>query len=111
MKKLLLAALLPWLCFVFLHAQTLPQKIQNLYAPLDKTQVPSGYLFDLAVPIADPLQYAGALNDSNYVDINVFGMLYGEMRNSEVNGSNNLPPSSVYKNKIRILDIATAKWF
>jgi len=82
-----------------------------LYAPLDKTQVPSGYLFDLAVPIADPLQYAGALNDSNYVDINVFGMLYGEMRNSEVNGSNNLPPSSVYKNKIRILDIATAKWF
>jgi hypothetical protein len=82
MKKFLLAAWLPCLCIAFVHAQTLPQKIQNLYAPLDKTLVPSGYLFDLAVPLANPSQYDGTLNDSNYVDINVFGMIYGEMRNS-----------------------------
>ncbi len=31
------------------------------------------------MPLAEPLEYRGVLNDSNYTDINVFGMLYGEM--------------------------------
>ncbi len=80
MKKLLLAGfclLVASLCFA--QTQTLPQKIAHLYAPLDKSQCGTGYFFDLCVPLAEPLEYRGVLNDSNYTDINVFGMLYGEM--------------------------------
>lgn len=73
MKKFILAALLPWLCLAFLQAQqTLPQKLQHFHAPLDKSQVQTGYLINLGVPLADPLRYRGVLNDSNYTDNNTF---------------------------------------
>jgi hypothetical protein len=81
MKKSLLVPLLAVLvascCFA--QTQTLPQKIAHLYAPLDKSQCGTGYFFDLCVPLAEPLEYRGVLNDSNYTDINVFGMLYDPM--------------------------------
>ena len=73
----LLSVLVASLCFA--QNQTLPQKIAHLYAPLDKSQCGTGYFFDLCVPLAEPLEYRGTLNDSNYTDINVFGMLYGEI--------------------------------
>ena len=105
MKKLLLVLLLAVLVasHCFAQTQTLPQKIAHLYAPLDKTQCSTGYFFDLSIPLAGPLEYKGILNDSNYVDINVFGMLYGEMLSSYVGTGSTLPNPSVYLSKIQAL--------
>ncbi len=96
MKKFFLAGmLLPWLCFAFAQAQTLPQQLQHLYAPIDKGQLQTGYLINLGVPLAEPLRYCGVLNDSNFTDINTFGMLYGELRSGWTSAGNGLPSSSV----------------
>ena len=104
MNQFLLAGmLLPWLCFAFAQVQTLPQQLQDLYAPLDKSQVQTGYLINLGVPLADPLRYRGVLNDSNHTDINTFGMLYGELRSGWTSGGNGLPSPNVYLSKIKKL--------
>jgi hypothetical protein len=109
MKKLFLAGLLlPWLCFAFAQGQTLPQKLLHLYEPLDKAQVQTNYLFDLAVPLAHPSRYNGALNDSNYTNINTFGMLYGELRQGWVATGSGLPDPSVYLSKIKNLQYGNA---
>ncbi|MFN0215014.1 MAG: hypothetical protein ACKVT2_12230, partial [Saprospiraceae bacterium] len=103
MKKLLLVpllALVASLCFA--QNQTLPQKLQHLYAPLDKAQVQTGYLFDLSWSFANPSDYRGVLTDSNYVSSDVFGMLYGAMRGSRTAASG-LPSAEVYLSKIKAL--------
>jgi hypothetical protein len=48
MKKIIMAALLPWLCLALLQAQdqSIPQKLRYLYAPLNKTKVTTGYLWN-----------------------------------------------------------------
>lgn len=101
MKRLLLAAMLPWLCLAFLQAQqTLPQKLQHFYAPLDKSQAPTGFLYDLSWSFASPSDYRGILTDSNFVSPDVFGMLFGAMRGSMVD-SLGLPSPRVFLSKTK----------
>ncbi len=103
MKKLFFLIVLCCFCFSS-GAQDIriTQKLAHLCAPLDKTQVPTGYLYNLAMPLVEPLAYRGDINDSNAVDINVFGMLYGNMQQSKTgtNGST-LPSYTTYIDKIR----------
>ena len=83
MKNIVFLLALLWLCNAqaqnFPLEPSLPEKLAHLCAPLDKAQVPTGYLYNLAVPLVEPLAYRGSIGDSNSVDINTFGMLYGEM--------------------------------
>jgi len=102
MKKWILAGLLlPWLCFAHAQAQpTLTQQLQHLYEPLDKTQLATGYLFDLVVPLCSPEQYRSLETDTNRTDLNAFGCLYGEMYGSyALPSGNQLPAPSVYLDK------------
>ena len=100
MKKLFLAGLsLLWLCYAF--TQTLPEKLQLFYAPLDKSQTNTGYLYDLAVPLVEPSNFKGVLAN-NYVDINTFGAVFGEMWAARTaSASDMLPEPSVYLSKIK----------
>jgi hypothetical protein len=101
MKRLFLAGmLLPWLCFAFAQTQSLPQQLQNLYAPLDKSQVPTGFLYDLSWSFASPSDYRGVLTDSNFVSPDVFGMLFGTMRGSMVDTAG-LPSPDVYLSRTK----------
>jgi hypothetical protein len=101
MKRHILAAMLPWLCLAFLQAQqTLPQRLQHFYAPLDKSQVPTGFLYDLSWSFASPSDYRGVLTDSNFVSPDVFGMLFGAMRGSMVD-SVGLPSPGVFLSRTR----------
>jgi len=101
MKRLILAAMLPWLCLAFLQAQqTLPKKLQHFYAPLDKSQVPTGFLYDLSWSFASPSDYRGVLTDSNFVSPDVFGMLFGAMRGSMVD-SVGLPSPGVFLSRTK----------
>ncbi|MEI6408649.1 MAG: hypothetical protein WCR52_04665 [Bacteroidota bacterium] len=101
MKHLKLAPLFAVLWGCLCHAQTLPQQMAYLCAPLDKSQTASGYLFDQSVPFAEPLQYDGALNSGNISDINTFGFLYGEMRSAKTAYGPDLPSPTVYLDKIK----------
>ncbi|MFN0174270.1 MAG: hypothetical protein ACKVU0_06455 [Saprospiraceae bacterium] len=101
MKKSLLVpllALVASLCFA--QNQTLPEKLNYLYAPLDKSQVPTGYLYDLSWSFANPSDYRGVLTDSNFVSPDVFGMLYGAMRGSMVD-TEGLPSPDVYLSRTK----------
>jgi hypothetical protein len=60
MKKILLAGLcllVASLCFA--QNQPLPQKLRYLYAPVDKKQVTTEYLWDQALCFASPANYRG----------------------------------------------------
>jgi len=66
MKNFLLVpflALVASLCYA--QNQTLPEKLNYLCAPLDKSQVQTGYLYDLSWSFANPADYRGVLTDSN----------------------------------------------
>ena len=39
---------------------SLPEKLAQICAPLNKAQVPTGYLYNLAVPLVEPLAYRGS---------------------------------------------------
>jgi hypothetical protein len=102
MKKILLAGfclLVASLCFA--QNQTLPQKLRHLYEPLDKKQIPTGYLWDQSVCFVAPGNYGGQLDTFN-ANPDVFGMLYGALRNAYVGQSGaGLPAPSVYLNQIK----------
>ena len=50
------------------HSVPLPpslrQKLLHKYAPLDKSQVPGGYLLNQVVPFVSPQPYMGAVQDT-----------------------------------------------
>ncbi|HMX39383.1 MAG TPA: hypothetical protein PKD78_03615 [Saprospiraceae bacterium] len=46
---------------------SLPEKLAQICAPLNKAQVPTGYLYNLAVPLLEPLAYRGSIADFNAV--------------------------------------------
>jgi hypothetical protein len=103
MKKFFLAAMLPWLCLAFLQGQkSLPQKLHHLYAPLNKTDLQTGYLWDQSASFASPMDYKGVM-ESKSANIDIFGMLYGAMLQSNTQTTTILPKPSVYLDKIRQL--------
>lgn len=103
MKNFLLVPLMALVASpCFAQNQTLPEKLNYLCAPLDKSQVQTGYLYDLSWSFANPADYRGVLTDSNYVSPDVFGMLYGAMRGSRVSTSG-LPSPEVYLSKIKAM--------
>jgi hypothetical protein len=118
MKNIVLVLLLAVLRAVLCPAQsqTMPQQIAHAYAPLDKSKTATGYLIDLSIALADPHDYRGTLSDSNFTDINTFGLLYAEMRGAQTPFGLNLPSPKVYLNKIRkgfdgqVLPIAIMNW-
>lgn len=95
----LIVVLLVRVCFA--QNQTLPQQLNYLCAPLDKSQVQSGYLFDLSVPWVAPSQFNGTLNANNISNMDFFGAVYGEMLNARLNNGANLPSPTVYLDKIK----------
>lgn len=58
---------------------SIPEQLDSLFKPLNKAEITSGLLFSKAIPLVEPTDYVGSINDTNYPDINVFGMLYDPM--------------------------------
>ena len=74
--------------------QSLPAKMAYIYAPLDKAQLQTGYLYDQAPPIVSPARFRGSLNAGNAADINRFGAVYAHILNSK-NTTDSIPDPSV----------------
>jgi len=65
--------------------------IQNVFAHINTTQIPTGYLQEYAVPLIPMNIFNGVLSDSNKVDMNVWRMTYATLLTARINGSNPIP--------------------
>jgi hypothetical protein len=102
MKHFMLAALFALLGALHSYAQnqTLPEQLAYAHAPLDKTQLNSGCLWNLTVPLADPRRFKTPPGDSNYMNMDVFGFLYGCMAGASTPYGDALPSPSVYLDRM-----------
>lgn len=89
MKKLLLSVMI--LLPMTVWSQTIEENpeirgyLDNLFAPLAKGRIPTGYLIDYAVDIIDFNDYNGTvLTDSNYVNPEVFEYMLRGIRSASV---------------------------
>ena len=89
----------PMLC----QAQRLGGFLGNLVAPLDKTEISSGFLWDKGLNgFAEPALFDGILRDSICLQPATFGFLYAQARNAFVGtGVNPLPHPDVYMNFVK----------
>jgi hypothetical protein len=102
MKRLFFS--LAMLCLYMMHAEAqvssvpLPasprQQLLNKYAPLDKAQVPGGFLFNLTMPQVAPTSFFGRQTDTTQMAPDAYVMLYNEFRSCYTGNTNPLPPAN-----------------
>lgn len=94
MKNLLLLLSLLLGQPMFCQAQRLGDYLNNLVAPLDKTEITSGFLWDKGTNgFVEPAIYDGTLRDSVYLQPATFGFLYIQARNAYIGTNTNPLPS------------------
>lgn len=70
------------------QSQTLPEALVEMFSPLDKGKIHTGYLLDQSPDYVNMSLYDGtALVDSNYVDIGVFGNFFRSLNGAKVRAS------------------------
>ena len=75
------------------------EKLQRYVAgPLDKTQVPTGFLEEYGAPFIPMAAYNGNLSDSNDVEIKLWRLLYFQLQTSYCQAATNPLPSIVTVN-------------
>ncbi|RAK70332.1 hypothetical protein [Hymenobacter edaphi] len=95
MRKIYLCVALLWLGLTSAWATTPPDslrlRLDYLFAPLDKSQVPTGCLAEYATPLLTLAPFAGALTDSSLTNAQAWRMLYATWGSSRLAGSSALP--------------------
>ena len=70
---------------------SLSRQLARVFAPLDKSQVPTGYLYEAGIRFLEPRYYNGTLSDSNRTSIDILRYLRGQLRSARVFGADTLP--------------------
>ncbi|MCW5923525.1 MAG: hypothetical protein KIS77_14370 [Saprospiraceae bacterium] len=104
MKKILFFLFCAFAAFS-LSAQSgnrLPEVLNHLTAPLNKTEIVSNFLWDKGLNgLAEPAIFDGIMRDSVYLQPATFGFLYAQARNAYAGmGANPLPHPDVYMNYV-----------
>lgn len=77
------------------------QKLDAIFANLDKSQVPTGRLAEFAVPLMALPNFDGwNLTDSSRADMDVFRYLYATAQSSRISGSDTLPSLSTFNRRV-----------
>ena len=76
------------------QTDSLRLRLGQIFAPLDKTQISTGYLAEYASPLLDLHFYNGILSDSNRTDLTVFHYLRATLASASINGPDTLPNSA-----------------
>lgn len=71
-------------------------KLTSIFANLDKSQIPTGNLFEAAPKILDLRRYNGTLNDTNRTDADMLRYLRLLTRSARLYGADTLPTLSAY---------------
>jgi hypothetical protein len=81
---------------------TTQKLIRYILQPLDKSQVPTGFMEEYGAPIIPMKNFNGILNDTNNVDINVWRTLYFQMQTAYCgSGSNPFPTIATVNSLIK----------
>jgi hypothetical protein len=98
MKHFLLAALYALLVAsqAFAQNQSIPDQLAFRYGPLDKSQLSTGYLWDLTLPLVSPYRYCYGPTNDNYIDTDIFGMLYAELQGAKTPDAAALPNAATF---------------
>lgn len=92
------------------QAQTtdsLGQKLASIFANIDKSQVPTGRLYEAGVRFIEPRYYNGTLADSNLTNMNVLRYLHAQLLSSRIQGTDTLPSLRVFNMRLKAA-VATA---
>ena len=74
------------LCLSSAYAQNAsPNQISSVFEHLETDRVPTGYLLDSAIELADLNKYNGTLSNDNYTDIAVFRNVLATINSAKVN--------------------------
>lgn len=109
MKKLYCWLLLSLLGPAHLWAQTtdsLRLKLDYLFAPLDKSQIPTGRLDAYATPLVPLAAFNGQLADSTRTTPAVFRALYATAYTTSIYGSNAMPTLPSYNATVAAAEVA-----
>ena len=103
---LLLLLLAGWLLPARVIAQptgtdSLSQKLTSIFANVDKSQVPTGYLYEAGIRFLEPGYYNGIRSDSNLTDMDVLRYLRAQLRSSRVYGQDTLPGVAAFNARIK----------
>jgi len=75
-------------------------KMNHIFAHLDKSQVPTGFLSDYGAEFLPLDIFNGVLTDSNKVNMDVWRMAYASLYSSRIHGPNPLPTFASVNNTI-----------
>jgi hypothetical protein len=78
----------------------LRDKLNAVFAHVDKSQVPTGFLEDYAVPLIPLDVFNGALTDSNRLDMVTWREVYATLHSSRIFGANPLPSLPTVNNNL-----------
>lgn len=99
MKKFFASILLVQVFFcLHLKAQSIDElrnKLNYVFQNIDKSQVPTGYLEEYGPGFVPFKPFNGILTDSNRLDMDLWEILYGSIKNSLIYGTSNLPEMEV----------------
>jgi hypothetical protein len=70
----------------------LRDKLNNVFANINKNQIPTGFLEEFATPLVPLDVFNGVLTDSNRVDIDGWRMVYSTLYSSRIYGTNPMNP-------------------
>jgi hypothetical protein len=82
--------------------------LQYVMQPINKSQIPTGYLEELGFPAVPMATYNGTLGESNYLEPNLWRLLYFQLYTGYCQtGSNNMQPITSVNNTIQQYDSAS----
>jgi hypothetical protein len=76
-----------------IDTSTTQKLLQYIMQPLDKNQIPTGFLEEYGCPILPMGTFNGTLTDSNRVDMNLLRTLYLQLQTGWVKTTSNPLPS------------------
>ena len=97
MKRTTLLLLFCWLTAISAYAQSTPPSdsvrlyLDNMFANVDKSQVPTPYLEEYGARLAPLRLFNGILQDSNRTTATTWRLLYASVLSGNLNGPCNLP--------------------
>lgn len=103
MKKLYLLLLLTVVGLARLHAQSndpTRATLDNIFAPLDKAQVPTGFLAEYGLPLVPLDIFNGTPTDSSRTTPDGFRFIYGTIYSARIYGSNPLPTLQTFNARV-----------
>jgi hypothetical protein len=81
---------------------TTQKLLQYIFQPIDKSQVPTGFLEEYGCPILPMATFNGALTDSNRIDMNLWRTLYLQLQTGYCQtGTNPLPAITTVNTTIK----------